>query len=236
VESLAAEAAPLLTSRSSEEWGEGIAKDDAVQVGMGGATAEDAAEFAAAMATDEVIEAMDEDAHQAAVVAAAEAAAEAIMDAPTAALAARPALRLTQERKDRLDALGFVWSLRSKRIEDHWDLMFRQLVEYKQKHGDCLVPSRFEENPKLGKWVETQRYEYTKLQRAANGTPVPAPADAKETKEESDVPNLQDKPRASHPRLTEERLQRLNSIGFEWSKNFFLFHITFTEIHLTQAH
>ena len=28
---------------------------------------------------------------------------------------------LTPERKQKLDALGFVWSLRSKRIEDHWD-------------------------------------------------------------------------------------------------------------------
>ena len=43
--------------------------------------------------------------------------------------------RLTPERKQKLDGLGFVWSLRSKRIEDHWDDMFRQLVEYKDKHG-----------------------------------------------------------------------------------------------------
>jgi hypothetical protein len=59
--------------------------------------------------------------------------------------------RLTPERKQKLDQLGFVWSLRSKRIEDHWDEMFRQLVEYKSMHGDCLVPSRYEANLKLGK-------------------------------------------------------------------------------------
>lgn len=59
--------------------------------------------------------------------------------------------RLTRERKQKLDALGFVWSLRSKRIEDHWDEMFRQLLDYKKVHGDCLVPSRFESNLKLGK-------------------------------------------------------------------------------------
>ena len=35
--------------------------------------------------------------------------------------------RLTKERKDKLDALGFVWSLRNKRIDDHWDEMFRQV-------------------------------------------------------------------------------------------------------------
>ena len=31
-----------------------------------------------------------------------------------------------------------------------------QLVEYKETNGHCLVPSRYEENSKLGKWVETQ--------------------------------------------------------------------------------
>jgi hypothetical protein len=59
--------------------------------------------------------------------------------------------RLTAERKQKLDTLGFVWSLRSKRIDDHWDEMFRQLLDYKEVHGDCLVPSRFESNLKLGK-------------------------------------------------------------------------------------
>lgn len=59
--------------------------------------------------------------------------------------------RLTPLRKQRLHDLGFVWSLRNKRIEDHWDEMFRQLLDYKNVHGDCLVPSRFESNLKLGK-------------------------------------------------------------------------------------
>jgi hypothetical protein len=59
--------------------------------------------------------------------------------------------RLTPTRKWKLDQLGFVWSLRSKRIEDHWDEMFQQLLEYRRTHGDCLVPSRYEANLKLGK-------------------------------------------------------------------------------------
>lgn len=52
--------------------------------------------------------------------------------------------RLTQERKDKLEVLGFVWSLRSKRVDDHWDEMFNQLIEYKENYHDCLVPSRYE--------------------------------------------------------------------------------------------
>jgi Helicase associated domain len=98
------------------------------------------------------------------------------------------AKRLTPERKQKLDELGFVWSLRTKRIEDHWDTMFRQLVAYKEQHGDCLVPSRYEANLKLAKWVETQRQESRK---ASDG-------------------------RSTNPRLTEDRIRRLESIGFEW--------------------
>lgn len=46
-----------------------------------------------------------------------------------------PPKRLSEDRKKMLDSLGFVWSLRSKRTDDHWDDMYRQLVEYKAKHG-----------------------------------------------------------------------------------------------------
>jgi hypothetical protein len=38
-----------------------------------------------------------------------------------------PPKRLSQDRKDKLDAIGFVWSLRNKRVEDHWDTMFHQV-------------------------------------------------------------------------------------------------------------
>ena len=94
-----------------------------------GATADDAAELSAVMRTDEVPAEMAYEAHQAVVTAAAEVTAEAIMDAPAvvAAHAEKPPARLSQERKEKLEALGFVWSLRSKRIEDHWDLMFRSV-------------------------------------------------------------------------------------------------------------
>jgi hypothetical protein len=35
--------------------------------------------------------------------------------------------RLSVEKKAKLDELGFVWSLRNKRIDDHWDEMFGQV-------------------------------------------------------------------------------------------------------------
>lgn len=38
-----------------------------------------------------------------------------------------------------------------------------ELEEYKKKHGDCLVPRRYEENPSLGNFVNKQRQSYRKF-------------------------------------------------------------------------
>ena len=100
---------------------------------------------------------------------------------------------------------------------------------------DCLVPSRYEDNLKLGKWVETQRYEYTKLQRAAeqnlvkkgaseNAAVSGAPDRVGVLAVSSATGTIACKPagvtsklgRPVNPRLTEDRLRRLESIGFEW--------------------
>jgi hypothetical protein len=45
-----------------------------------------------------------------------------------------PALHilLSQDRKEKLDELGFIWCLRSKRIDDHWDEMYRQVSAKEQ--------------------------------------------------------------------------------------------------------
>lgn len=46
---------------------------------------------------------------------------------------------------------------RNRHNDVQWNEMYEKLVKYKEKHGDCLVPKKFEEDPKLGTWVETQR-------------------------------------------------------------------------------
>jgi hypothetical protein len=111
--------------KTPDDWVEAIGKPDS-----GGATAEDAAELAATMTEDAIhgedgLHRSEEDAQNAAVVEAAVAAAAEAVDAPLGDEAVKvmqlQPRRLTQERKDKLDALGFIWSLRNKRIDDHWD-------------------------------------------------------------------------------------------------------------------
>ena len=46
--------------------------------------------------------------------------------------------------------------------EKYFETMFQALIEYKQEHGDCLVPQRFRENRKLAEWVSEQRMAYNR--------------------------------------------------------------------------
>lgn len=95
---------------------------------------------------------------------------------------------MTQERVEILERVGFVWS--KNLSQPSWDNKFRELLEYKEIHGDCLVPTKFSSNPSLGRWVSTQRAHY-KLMKEGGKTS-----------------------------MTEERFRRLESIGFVWRLHF----------------
>ena len=69
-----------------------------------------------------------------------------------------------------------------------WDTKFYELVAYKNAHGgSCNVPFQYAENPQLGTWVNNQRAQYKKFQQG--------PATSS---------------------MTQERIERLESIAFEW--------------------
>ena len=77
-----------------------------------------------------------------------------------------------------------------KSINTKWDTKFNELVAYKDAHGgSCNVPTKgYAENPQLGTWVKYQRAQYKKFQQD---------------------------PSTSF--MTQERIERLQSIGFEWN-------------------
>ncbi len=61
--------------------------------------------------------------------------------------ATKKGARLHGDRRQRLDALGFVWQNG-----------FRHLKLYKDREGHCRVPQQHLENEfRLGTWVATQR-------------------------------------------------------------------------------
>jgi len=61
--------------------------------------------------------------------------------------------KLSLDRVTRLEQLGFVWD----RHEVTWEEMFAELTAYKQTHGDCYLPWRWKDNPKLANWCGRQR-------------------------------------------------------------------------------
>jgi hypothetical protein len=63
---------------------------------------------------------------------------------------------LSFERIEKLNEVGFVWDV----LEAQWSEYFEQLCRYKKEHGNTVVPRRYEDNPSLGKWVDTQRTNY----------------------------------------------------------------------------
>lgn len=92
---------------------------------------------------------------------------------------------LAQERIDLLESIGFEW--RIKKEAQGWDARFQQLLEYKQNHGDTLVPFNYvDQHGRLGRWVNKQRHEMTL------------------------------KLRGEKSQLTDEREARLNEVGFRW--------------------
>lgn len=60
---------------------------------------------------------------------------------------------MTEERIQKLTSIGFVWDSH----EAKWAQMFRELLKYKERHGNCNVRAKYPPNPQLGLWVVRQR-------------------------------------------------------------------------------
>jgi len=104
---------------------------------------------------------------------------------------------MTKERIELLNSIGFVWDQQG----NLWERRFQELVDFKKKYGNCLVPHEFGENQKLANWVKIQRRQY--------------------------ILNRQNR----RSNMTLERIQRLERLGFVWTKAFEIFEsaVTFVE-------
>merc|ERR1712183_1102538 len=61
---------------------------------------------------------------------------------------------LSEEYQCRLEELGVVWDP----IVQQWERMFTLLVQYKEREGHCVVPTKHEEDGEaLGVWLHRQR-------------------------------------------------------------------------------
>ena len=62
---------------------------------------------------------------------------------------------LSNERKARLDALGFVWDV----LSSQWEEGFEHLKDFEKMNGHCRVPQTFKspDGFRLGAWLNRQR-------------------------------------------------------------------------------
>lgn len=64
--------------------------------------------------------------------------------------------QLTQNQIDLLSQINFIWN----KIESEWQERYQDLIQYRAVKGNTLVPSRYEQNLRLGKWVSKQRTRF----------------------------------------------------------------------------
>ena len=74
---------------------------------------------------------------------------------------------ITQANIDLLTSFGFNWETNwdpsaEKKVVKSWEVRFEELVEYKEKHGDCNVNQK---QPGLGDFVKRQRKAYKRFKR-----------------------------------------------------------------------
>lgn len=69
--------------------------------------------------------------------------------------------RLSPSRKQKLDNLGFIWSV----ADERWEQGYAALLEYWEENRHVSVPNRFVNQHKfaLGKWVTSQRRHKAQL-------------------------------------------------------------------------
>jgi Helicase associated domain len=144
--------------------------------------------------------------------------------------------RLTESRRRRLDEIGFVWTIRDSEksadqtrlprtvYDEQWEVMFERLKQYKAVHGDCLVPKRYKDDTKLGTWVDTQRVQYKRTRNVSSPTSLDSSLhdSADESADDIESESARGTPKSSTTMrattgLTEDRIQRLEQLGFVWS-------------------
>jgi len=89
---------------------------------------------------------------------------------------------MTQRRVKTLESIGFVWDSQAA----VWMERFNELKAYRRIHKHCNVPTKYQDNMQLARWVKCQRRQYKLYQ-------------------EGQLSNI-----------TASRIEELESIGFSW--------------------
>eukprot|EP00816_Leptocylindrus_hargravesii_P009785 CAMPEP_0196806350 /NCGR_PEP_ID=MMETSP1362-20130617/6252_1 /TAXON_ID=163516 /ORGANISM="Leptocylindrus danicus, Strain CCMP1856" /LENGTH=365 /DNA_ID=CAMNT_0042179791 /DNA_START=90 /DNA_END=1184 /DNA_ORIENTATION=+ len=98
--------------------------------------------------------------------------------------------KISQNRIDMLESIGFAWSSMSNNFVKYdklWMSKFEEFKRFMEVNGSGVAP---EKGTQLCKWIENQRYQYIGFQKGKQS------------------------------KLTQERVNLLNSVGFIWRKEY----------------
>jgi len=105
---------------------------------------------------------------------------------------------LTGERIKALSTLSFFET--DVAVHLRWKDRYEELLLYKEKNGNCLVPKSYSPNPSLAHWVENQRKEYRRMIAGQKSS------------------------------MTSEKVSALEGIGFVWNPKDYEWEINFNSL------
>ena len=97
---------------------------------------------------------------------------------------------LPAERIERLEEIGFQWQ--ASFHDDSFEKRCSELLEFKKEFGHCNIPNNYPSNQSLGTWCKAMRTAYNKAQKGEK----------------------------SNYKISEDRIERLENIGFRWQGAF----------------
>lgn len=152
---------------------------------------------------------------------------------------------ISQDRVDRLNAIGFAWYAKGAPASEVWEERFNDLASHISQHGSCDgIPTKSQ----LWTWIRWQWYRYkigklsrehidrlesiglplvSKLPKTPWGTRFDELVEYKSKHGDTDVPEgcglgywvRWQRQRFRRGELSQERVDRLDGIGFEWKRN-----------------
>ena len=71
--------------------------------------------------------------------------------------------KMRPDRKKQLDDIGFSWKSYTQARDEQWNQQYEKLVHFREKNGHCMLPSRYQQDKALGRWVAMQRSSHARM-------------------------------------------------------------------------
>jgi hypothetical protein len=120
---------------------------------------------------------------------------------------------------------------------ENWMEKYEELLDYRLKNGDCLVPNQFPPNPSLAEWVKRQRYQVRRREGVTQkGAHLRVLC---ETKPWSLLTNMmlillflqyKLKCQGQHSSMSCDRVAALEKLGFVWNSHDAVWETRFVEL------